>query len=351
MNKIKTFLLLGFVLLAPMLLAQINYQLKISESEGFFTSHQFHEGTYKNEAYYYVGEFWRDIYFDDFAASISDSEDSQDAFVLRMDQTTNYEAFFHLSGGGYERIEDIAVKENGEMWWIGFFNQGLRYDTVNVGATGFYDAFLIRTNAAGDLLDFFHFPGEDGFSAINFDALEMDSEGNLWILANFSGSFALGGNLYEAGFSQDGLLIHLDKNGILLDVHHFATAEAEEHFAYLNDLAIDDADNVIIGGLMTGEVTLDGNPIDLSPNSTSQPFLMKLNAESEIQWLEIYEAAKAAVNTLSIGEHNSIIAGVQFQTSFDFNGEMIEGSGSFAEMAVISVDKDGLPLWHNVFFE
>jgi hypothetical protein len=330
--------------------AQTDFWMKTSTSENPFTSHQFHAGDYQNGTYYYCGEFWRDISFGTFEAAIPVGEDNQDAFILQTDAQGNEQNLLHFTGNGYERISDLVALDNGEIWLCGFFNQTFSYDTVSFQATGFYDTFLLHLDAEGGVLDAFQFFGQGSQNALNFDALAVDSQGQIWVLANFGGTVQIGQEIIEGGFSQDGLLIHFSKTGEILDIHHFATpGDGEENFLYLNALAVDKSDNVIVGGTMTGAATVDSMVIDLNPESYGQAVLFKYNSADQLLWSKVYNSFYSGINTITIGADQEIIAGVQFQSSFEFDGEEILGNGSFSEMVLIGVGTDGDALWYNAF--
>lgn len=330
--------------------AQSDFWMKTSDSENPFTSHQFHAGAYQDSTYYYCGEFWRDISFGIFEAAIPVGADNQDAFILKTDPQGNEQDLLHFTGSGYERVSDLVVLENGEIWLCGFFNQTFSYDTLNFQATGFYDAFLLHLDADGSIIDAFQFFGQGTQNALNFDAIEVDSQGQIWVVANFGGTVQIGQEIFEGGFSQDGLLIHFSKTGEILEVHHFATpGDGEENFLYLNALAVDKSDNVIVGGTMTGAATVDSVAVALNPESQGQAVLFKYNAADQLLWSKVYDSFYSSINTITTGADQEIFAGVQFQNSFEFDGEEILGNGSFAEMALIAVEQNGNALWSSAF--
>lgn len=342
-------LLLCSLVFSTTAIAQPDFWLRQSFSDGPFTSHSFHAAFAVEDGYYLAGEFWKDIIFDQFSAAIPEGEDTQDSFVLQTDNEGNSINFWHISGNGYERITDIAVTPTGSIWLSGFFANTLVYDNLELSAEGFYDAFVLHIGVDGSLINSFQFSGVNPGDALNIDRMELDAAGDLWLLANFAGAVSVGDTIYNAGFSQDGLVLEMAPNGEILLAHHYeSVGSGEEDFLYLNDLAIDQEGRVLVGGIITGEIAINGEPVqgDLSLNTGFVQRWKTLDSDL----FQTFSGGSNEVRSITVTE-DQIVLGIQFQQSVDVFEETIQGSGSFADMVVVALDSDGELIWFRAFIK
>ena len=322
--------------------------LKASSSQAPFTSHRFYDGTYRGEYFYWWGDLWRDVIFDDFSASIPSDDDTHDAFLLQTDVIGNVQNLIHLSGSGYERVEGMTFGTDGTFWITGFFSEVLEMPGLSLSSTGFYDGFILQLQPDGSIVQAFHFPMDDFMGAINFRSIKMDQEGNLWVCANFAGSITLNETTYQGGFNQDGLVVKLKTNGEVLKVVQFDSDNSGEEggFVDLTSLEIDAVGRVVVGGGMSGVVEV-GDVI--GDYGLGQCFVSVYDTEAEVDWMQVFTSGYSLINTITAIPGGGVIAGAQFQNSFDFGEETITGSGSFADMVVFALAEDGTPAWIKAF--
>lgn len=323
--------------------------LQASQSDSPFTSHRFYGGQYHAGQLYWWGDLWPDVAFGPFTASIPEGESVADAFLLTLNASDGVPTnLLHLTGQGYERIEDMAPASDGGVWVTGFFSETLEVGGTTLESTGFYDGFVLKTDAAGNVAQAWQFP--ISYGVINYTGIEQAEDGTLWLIANFSGILQIGGYEYETSSGQSGLLLHLTPSGDVISSHAFlGNSGSEGPSVDFSDLVLLPNGDIVFGGSLTGSVAVDGLPEE--DYGSGQAFLCRYSSEGALQWLNTYSGGYSLVNTLDLLPGGGIVAGIQFQNSFVFDSETILGSGAFSDMALFAVDNEGSAIWIESFIE
>lgn len=131
-----------------------------------------------------------------------------------------------------------------------------------------------------------------GFGSTEFDMVKdvaVDSDGNLITVGQFSGTadFDPGSGVYNltsAGLT-DFFVMKQDPDGNLIWAHRFGAGDSDN----ANGVDVDNNDNIYITGMYRFEVDFDPGPGDYTIGnwgaSAGQIFLLKLNSDGNLQWV------------------------------------------------------------------
>jgi hypothetical protein len=130
----------------------------------------------------------------------SNQSGNSDVFVARFDQDLNCVWSKNFGGSNVEWASSIANDVNGNLLVCGY--------TLSFGAGG-YDMWVIKVNSDGQLIWQMSYGGPD------WDFAKQ-------IIAHPNGGFLICGNTYSYGNGgQDGTLLHINDDGVLLNQRFF----------------------------------------------------------------------------------------------------------------------------------
>ena len=92
------------ILCSNLLFAQVPSWLKKSTSVGTFTTHSFHSSIYFDDHYYWSGDFWKDICFDEECIALPADASLANAFLLKTNTEGKAVDLWHFKSTNYLRI-------------------------------------------------------------------------------------------------------------------------------------------------------------------------------------------------------------------------------------------------------
>jgi hypothetical protein len=159
----------------------------------------------------------------------SNQSGNSDVFVARFDQDLNCVWSKNFGGSNVEWASSIANDSNGNLLVCGY--------TLSFGAGG-YDMWVIKVNSDGQLIWQMTYGGPD------WDFAKQ-------IIAHPNGGFLICGNTYSYGSGgQDGTLLHINDDGVLVDQRFFGGPENDS----MNDIVA-----VADGYVSCGTETVDNS--------------------------------------------------------------------------------------------
>ncbi|MFO0892367.1 MAG: hypothetical protein U0790_24910 [Isosphaeraceae bacterium] len=224
-----------------------------------------------------------------FGSTVLTGTGSTDAYVTKLDTNGNYLwAQRWGSSSTREFANAITVDASGNVYSAGF--------TANLTSTGAWWAsgFEIRKySPSGAAVWDKRFNNAGGIA----DAVGTDAAGNVYVCGSFNGtldfnpdprktSYVTGASGYSGGQAFNGFVLKLTSSGAFSRVSPFI-AKASNSRISCQDLALDGAGNVIVGGTYSGQV--DVNPsssVDTRlPNlTTSDGYVAKLSSSGALSW-------------------------------------------------------------------
>lgn len=157
----------------------------------------------------------------------SNQTGNTDVFIARFDQNLNCIWSNNFGGTNVEWASSITNDSNGNLMACGY--------TLSEGAGG-YDMWVIKVNADGELM------WQRTYGGADWDFAKQ-------IIPHPNGGFLVCGNTYSAGSGgQDGTLLHITDEGVLLDQRFFGGQENDS----MNDIVA-----VADGYVACGHETID----------------------------------------------------------------------------------------------
>lgn len=222
-------------------------------------------------------------------------------------------------------------------------------DTTSLG-TAFFDAFISKMDAAGDLV------WAKTFGGTNADVgngISADNNGNVYVTGQFynSGDFDPGtGTVNLSSNGQfDMFICKFDINGDL----EWAKSIGGSLFDRGTAIVADDAGNVYVTGSFWGTVDFDpgAGTTNLTSTANQDLFLMKLDVNGNLLWANNFGAlGNNEGSSLKLDSDGNILLSGFFSGATDFNpgagSAILNGNANGSQDGFVAkYDEDGNYLW------
>lgn len=263
---------------------------------------------------------------------------AEDYFILKLNPSGNLTWLRHLSSPYPFTIMAMTMDNAGRSYFAGSFEDSLDADpgpgATQLASQGLYDAFIIKLDAAGDLIWAKQFGGPDIESA---DALAVDNNGNVLLCGYFSDTvdFDPGPGVYEVGMmgGSDIFLQKLDAAGNFIWARTIGDASAD----YGRCVDTDPGGNIYFAGTFEGTTDLDPGPgtLPVSVSGQSDYFIEKLDPAGNLIWVNAFGSNSGQnINSLVVDTNGNCYATGNFQGTLDLD----PGPGNFSLQAFGSDD-------------
>jgi hypothetical protein len=310
-----------------------------STSDNVFTSHQFNVSVYHDGHFYIAGSYWQDISFGSFSLSLPNS-DTRHSFILKVSETGEVEDVWEFSSQEFARINQMVVNPlDKTLTIIGGFWKNIIYDNVELSTSFFGDGYVMNLNLDGSLNWVKQLASQNVNSFSFGEAVTVDKVGNLYVGFEMFGTLNFGGVEYETSSeSVSALIVKLDSDGNVLNAQPWL-GSFFENLLDIVDLGVDEDNNLIIAGGLSGTADIDGQVIN-SSSFAAQSFVIKESSELEVSWVKQYVGSNSLVNDIDIVD-NKIIVSLQYRDYCQIDDLNIYGSGSWGDLALLSVAPNG----------
>jgi hypothetical protein len=249
------------------------------------------------------------------------------AMLLMAGIVCNAQPFYNwakrIGGGGVDRGNSLTVDASGNVYTTGNFNGTVDFDpgagVQNLVSAGNSDIYIIKTNAAGQLVWAIRMGGTSGdFS----NAIAVDAAGNIYITGYFWGTadFDPGpGTLHltAAGYF-DAFISKLDASGNLVWAKSFSSSTGIQAGA----IAVDASGNVHTTGVINGTVDFDPGAgiYNLTSAGGGDIFVSKLDAMGNFVWAKIIGSTGGDNGeSLAVDASGNVYITGYFQGTVDFD--------------------------------
>ncbi len=155
---------------------------------------------------YTTGTFSDRVDFDPGAGIFSrKSKGGDDFFVQKLDSNGNFEWTALMGGTSYEKSNDIAIDDSGNVLVTGYFQLTVDFDpsisTLNLTSNGLHDAFVQKISPTGSLL------WAKSFGSTSYDggtSITTDTTGNIYVAGDY---------WYSVDFDPNSGVYNLTSNG------------------------------------------------------------------------------------------------------------------------------------------
>jgi hypothetical protein len=198
-------------------------------------------------------------------------------FVAKLDSDGAPEWLAQFGNGGYASALGIAVDPADDVVVTGVHSDSISFGGDDFPSVGGSDAFVAKLSGAGAPLWFKSFGAPN--SSANASRVAVDSEGHILFTGTYSGQIDFGGGaLAGLSFSSSAFLVELDEGGAHMNSRAFAGGQTGSSTGSTasstgSTLALDPAGGVVIGGVFSGSIVVDG--VSLTSKSPSDIFLIR----------------------------------------------------------------------------
>jgi hypothetical protein len=248
------------------------------------------------------------------------SAGSTDVFVTKLDQATGDPIWAKRFGGvGAEQARSVSIDSSNNVYVTGTFGDDVDFGDGDISTVGGDDVFALKLTPTGD------FVWVRTYGGTNFDtAGGISVRGESVIVAGaFIGSMVVETQTLSSAGANDMFVVKLSTDGAKVWAQSFGGTDVDVASA----VAIDSAENVIVGGRFRGTVNYGGGPLMSAGNDDVA--LLKINAASGQHLLSRRFGSTAfdAVGSLAIDGSDEMVLLGSFRETVDFgNGIPITAS-------------------------
>jgi hypothetical protein len=192
----------------------------------------------------------------------------RDIFVAKYGPTGVHSWSIVFGGAGEEYTRDLAVNSTGEVIIAGT-SKGA-FNVAGIGHTnqGGSDIILVKLNADSTIAwaKAFGSAGEDVATDVEFD-----QDGNIILVAKFSGTLNVGGSNLVSNGSNDFIVAKYDSLGNHLFSKGFGGAGSD----VLTSVKLDSNNDIIVAGAFSGSFSLGSETVQSNGSSDHLVFKMK----------------------------------------------------------------------------
>lgn len=183
-----------------------------------------------------------------------------------------------INGADQKQIGDVKIAASGEIYLTGYFSESLEFDSLQLQATGRNDAFLLKLNPAGELLDWQQL-GYKGRT--RGQTLALHPDGGYYWGGIYDDTLRIDTlELYANTFDRDVFVVRYDAAGQALWARRAGGVFEEELVA----MATDPAGNLFATGFLIGVMSFSETVSIQSRNGNPDLFLFSYNDAGQIQW-------------------------------------------------------------------
>jgi len=233
------------------------------------------------------------------------------------------------------------VDRTGHIYLSGQFYEA-SFGDIHLTATGYYDAFLVKCSATGNVLWAKQAGGPDWNTAHD---LAVDSVGRVYFSGTFAGSVTVGTATLTGSRSYlDAFLAQFDAGGNLL----WARVTDTNHLSAY-DLAVDATDNLYVQGYFYGTTVLGTNR--LTATGSRDFFLAKYDGAGQGLWARKVASSGSEYSEsgfrLATDRGGNVYLKGEFRRSLQFDDKCLFSLESYwpGSTFLAKYDSAGQPLW------
>ncbi|NUO49562.1 MAG: hypothetical protein HOV80_11965 [Polyangiaceae bacterium] len=261
------------------------------------------------------------------------SEGDNDVFVVKLDPSGRHLWSRRYGLSGPQHGYAVAVDADGNVIVVGGFRGTVDFGAGPVSAGSTSDAFVLKLDAWGNHVWSKHYGDLAGLQGAY--AVGTDSANNVLVAGAFEGTMDLGSDELTSADDFDAFVVKLDSAGAYVWSKHFAGLG----YQYVDALAFDAADNVVVAGESSASVDYGGGPL------AAGSFLVKLDPAGNHAWSKSFDASMGSV---AVDDSANVILAGYFSDSVDFGGGTLDSLG-VDDAFVAKLDSSGNHVWSKAF--
>ena len=245
-----------------------------------------------------------------------------DMFVLKLDPTGNQAWSKTFGDANNQGMRGVATDASGAVFFTGFIEGTVNFGGGDLISLGGQDAVLVKLTAAGQL-QWSRRMGAVGTQIGN--SVAVDGAGNVVVIGTAGGTVDYGGGDLTSAGSNDIFVAKYAGSGVFQWAKLFGDTGDQAGFS----VAVDNQNNLVLAGRMTGSVNF-GGATPIASLGGNDAFVAKLDATGAHLW------SKRAGDTLEQwsravavdGTGNVLVAG-RFQGTMNFGSGPVTTLGNY----------------------
>lgn len=271
-----------------------------------------------------AGTFWLEFKYKDQMLTATDN--IKGIFIIRLDADGNWQWGKVINGSDLKELSDVQIDDDGSIYLTGHFSESIQFDELQLEAGGNNDAYLLKLDGDGDLLDWQQ-AGTKGNTRGQTIALHPDG-GYYWggiyndtLLFDTTQLFAntFDPDLFLARFQADGTPLWIKRAGGVFEVD-------------LTDMATDQDGNLYATGFFFGVVSFSDELSIQSRNGLTDIFLFKYDENGAPVWARAVGGDSIDQSLALALTNGELIIGGRYQGSIawdDLSAPSTEGVSGF----------------------
>ncbi|NOU46786.1 MAG: T9SS type A sorting domain-containing protein [Bacteroidales bacterium] len=179
---------------------------------------------------------------------------------------------------------DIAIDSDGNVYLAGLYAGPFIIEGIIFPGGSQSRIFLMKFNNNGELI----WAKSIGNNNTYVNAIEIDSDNNIFLGGNFQNSISIGDSIYtvrgQSGFDSDMLLIKLSSDGEVLSVKNPGSTSVE----FIYDLSIN-SDGIYVAGHLGGS-TIEFDSLVYNSPKNNLGCIFKYSHSGELEWINTINA-------------------------------------------------------------
>lgn len=284
-----------------------------------------------------VGSFSGDLSIGDGKLS---SAGADDIFVTKIAADGHRLWAKRIGANDIEAADSVAIDKEGNIYLTGVFRSTVMFGEQELTAVGDSDIFVTKLTPDGDFL------WTRGFGAIGQDFgrhIDVDSKGNVVLLAEISLQVGFGGEDLTTNGNRDIALVKLSPEG----QHIWSKSMGSSYDDFGIRFDIDPADNILMTGSYEDSINFGGE--DLKAMRRSDMYVAKFDTNGEHVWSKTFGGKdKDWGNSIASDVHgNSYVTG-WFWYEVDFGEHKVKSRGK-EDVFLLKLSPAGDVLWAKSF--
>ncbi|WP_437626037.1 hypothetical protein [Sorangium sp. So ce1151] len=289
-----------------------------------------------NEGLLVAGEFSGTL---EFGGEPRTSAGGRDGYIARLDAEGRELWLQPLGGLGFQAATSVAASATGRIVVAGRFSGALVIGKDRLESAGGSDVFVASFDADGTPLWSKRFG--DGFDQ-QPRAVAMDERGNAVVVGDFAGTIDLGGEPLQSAGGLDVFVASLDALG----EHRWSKRFGDAGLQRARAVAVDGADNVVVGGEFAGTLDLGGGP--RTAGEREAVFVAKLDPKGEHRYSRVIGEHGASLGQLLVDGTGDVLVVGGFRGEAALAGEPVTSAGE-DDVFVAKLDPEGGYRWSHRF--
>jgi hypothetical protein len=272
-----------------------------------------------------------------FGDVILNSSGGTDIFILRFSSGGDVLEGYQVGAGDYEFVRDVEMDGEGNIYLLGYF-----YGTTQIGSDlytsyGSQDIFLAKMDDTGNVL---WSQQIGGIMADYPSALSLDEYGNVMVAGYFYDEISLGDTSLVSQAGSDIYLVRYSMNGQMEDIFQAGGSSSDQ----LHSLTVDHDGNTVLTGSFYDDITMGDTTL-----STADPvgvFIARIDPGFNLDWAFQLNGSYLNTESFARADHEgNFYLGGSFSEDIHFGSQTFSAGEFNQDVYLAKYDSGGGLLW------